>query len=309
MVNNEYLLSICIPTYNRSKELDNTLKSIIDAIGENNHTVEIVVSDNNSTDGTNNIIKRYRKNNKNIKYYKNDKNVKDRNFPLALSRANGKYLKLSNDSFCYNKESLNYMINIIRENFDEQNQLVFFNNSIQYQKKLDLNSFMKLISYNITDIQNFGIWKNDFTYDEIGCNQSLYQIYKFMDVNKRKKETVLISNNYGYRQYNKTKDLSYGLYNVFYINYLSIFKDSLLENRISNDCYYYLKKDIILNFFAYWIANAKINSDNYVLSKNENIESLIDEECKKEKYNYIYLLKKYYFVFKKYFKKIYDKYK
>ena len=55
---NSIKLSICIPTYNRDKLLEETLNSIIRQANSNNiEKFEICVSDNASTDSTDEIIK------------------------------------------------------------------------------------------------------------------------------------------------------------------------------------------------------------------------------------------------------------
>ena len=52
------LLSICIPTYNRCSYLKKTLESIVSQkIFETTDLVEIVISDNCSSDGTADVCK------------------------------------------------------------------------------------------------------------------------------------------------------------------------------------------------------------------------------------------------------------
>ena len=56
------LLSICIPTYNREKYLQDTLESIVSQdIFKNTNDVDIVISDNASTDGTRELVEKYLK--------------------------------------------------------------------------------------------------------------------------------------------------------------------------------------------------------------------------------------------------------
>lgn len=53
------LLSICIPTYNRSQYLKETIDSIIGQEEFKSENVEIVISDNCSTDDTEIVCKKY----------------------------------------------------------------------------------------------------------------------------------------------------------------------------------------------------------------------------------------------------------
>ncbi|MCL5423913.1 MAG: glycosyltransferase family 2 protein [Candidatus Marsarchaeota archaeon] len=64
-------VSIIIPTFNRKNMLVRCIDSILSNTYDN---FEIIISDDNSKDGTNNIIKKY-SNNKKIKYLKNDKEM------------------------------------------------------------------------------------------------------------------------------------------------------------------------------------------------------------------------------------------
>ena len=73
------LLSICIPTYNRAELLRSALYSLAPQIKELQDEVELIVSDNNSQDNTEEIVKwaeqfgpiKYHRNNENIGAFKN----------------------------------------------------------------------------------------------------------------------------------------------------------------------------------------------------------------------------------------------
>lgn len=73
--NKKPLLSICIPTYNRRYSLQNTLKSIIEQNEFKSWAVEIVISDNASTDETEKKIRGIYKVYNNIRYFKNELNI------------------------------------------------------------------------------------------------------------------------------------------------------------------------------------------------------------------------------------------
>ena len=59
MTNEKPLISICIPTYNRCKSLQNILNSIVQQNEFLEDTIEIVVSDNASTDETKEMVAKY----------------------------------------------------------------------------------------------------------------------------------------------------------------------------------------------------------------------------------------------------------
>jgi len=92
------LLSMGIPTYNGSHHIRESLDSIINQINDINHDIEIVISDNASTDNTPEIVKEYLQKYDFIKYFRNEKNTGfDRNVDLLFQRATGKYVWILSD--------------------------------------------------------------------------------------------------------------------------------------------------------------------------------------------------------------------
>ena len=58
MENKQPLLSICIPTYNRAEYLEGALKNIVTDSAFDSR-VEVIISDNASTDNTQEVGKKY----------------------------------------------------------------------------------------------------------------------------------------------------------------------------------------------------------------------------------------------------------
>src|SRR5262249_43627784 len=70
----EPLLSICIPTYNRSHFLKECLRSLF-AQTFDHSAVEVIVSDNASTDDTPNVVRKYAERYPIVKYVRNETNI------------------------------------------------------------------------------------------------------------------------------------------------------------------------------------------------------------------------------------------
>ncbi|GIW23336.1 MAG: glycosyl transferase [Candidatus Sericytochromatia bacterium] len=88
------LLSICIPTYNRDKFLDETIESVISQITKDiKEKVELCISDNASTDDTDKVIEKWKvKSPIRIVYNKNNENLgADRNYLKVIEIASGEY--------------------------------------------------------------------------------------------------------------------------------------------------------------------------------------------------------------------------
>lgn len=107
------LLSICIPTYNRKDCLIQCLDSIVhQAIFSD---IEVVISDNASSDGTDKIIGQYTTKYPNIVYSRNEENIGfDRNMLKVVSLASGKYCLFIGDDDAFFDESLENIVDILR---------------------------------------------------------------------------------------------------------------------------------------------------------------------------------------------------
>jgi glycosyltransferase involved in cell wall biosynthesis len=73
--NNTFLLSICIPTYNRAKLLEQCLNNISKSIIGYEEFIEVIISDNNSSDNTQAVINSFKNRIKNIFSYSNPTNL------------------------------------------------------------------------------------------------------------------------------------------------------------------------------------------------------------------------------------------
>lgn len=111
-------LSICIPTYKRSQELNELLNSILSASAEvpSEFTFEICISDNNcnSDDGTMGIISYYASKFRRILYQKNDQNLgPHRNMMRSLVMGSGDFLWLVGSDDKITKTSLEDIFKMI----------------------------------------------------------------------------------------------------------------------------------------------------------------------------------------------------
>jgi abequosyltransferase len=97
MQNNRPLLTISIPTYNRSFFLNELLSCLLDQC-ISNPKIELLVSDNDSSDETPSIVKAYINRGLEIRYLRNTTNVgADRNFLQCFEKARGKYVWIIGD--------------------------------------------------------------------------------------------------------------------------------------------------------------------------------------------------------------------
>lgn len=92
------LVTVAIPVFNGESFLAQAIESVLEQTYTN---VELVICDNASTDGTQDICERFRQLDDRIRYHRNAENIgAARNFNLAFSLAKGSYFKwLAADEF------------------------------------------------------------------------------------------------------------------------------------------------------------------------------------------------------------------
>ena len=117
-------ISICIPTFNRSNDMDINIRNIIDYSFEHkNFEIEICVSDNSSDNETKKVVEKWSQyySKENVKYKKNEENIgAGRNFVQALSMSSGEYVVLLGDD------------DLLTSNFFEQIKLLKDNDDIAF---------------------------------------------------------------------------------------------------------------------------------------------------------------------------------
>lgn len=265
MDNKRYLLSICIPTYNRAEYLKDALDNITSdpAFDER---VEIIVSDNASTDDTTAVVEIFCKKFSNIKYYKNENNIKDYNFYLALSRGSGKYLRLFNDTLRFTNKSLESILNNI-SNGDESIPLFFFQDikalgRINVCKKgFGIDSFLEQVSYYTTWIANFGCWKTDLDCITLPNRFSKLQLSQvdwfFQIVSEKNGYSVIFSDHF--ISVPPKKKGGYNIFNVFINNYLYILNQYNLNFRTI-----IIEKSRLLRLFVMqWLWILYVDKDKF----------------------------------------------
>jgi abequosyltransferase len=243
---NKIILSICIPTYNRCSILDGTLKSLFSNPEFDSHRIEVIVSDNSSTDRTQEIVAKYPL----VRYYRNSENLKDRNFSKVLSYATGNYIRLFNDTLSFQVGALRKMLDSIEENIHEQFNIFFYNNMfLNYDCSVIINhetAFLNNVSFFSSWIANFGCWRQDF--NDI-LNKDKYWEFQFAQVDwclrlvKNRKKSIIYFNEFVVVFVPENKG-GYHLINAFVNNYLFVIK----QHKISFITYETEKFRLCFNF-------------------------------------------------------------
>lgn len=165
---NRPILSICIPTYNRAQFLKRTVESITNTkVFQETNKVEIVISDNCSTDNTEEICREFKdKWGEKIVYVKQETPLfPDVNMFKPIDYASGIFCKLNNDTCAWREGIVEEALEVIESNIEED-VVIFLGNAKPTDEKLtkcnSLGEVVKIISVVITWVGCFCIKKSTY---------------------------------------------------------------------------------------------------------------------------------------------------
>ncbi|WP_421265916.1 glycosyltransferase family 2 protein [Aeromonas veronii] len=119
---NTPMLSICIPTYNRCEELKSSLLNSIEVLRSlPEHKIELIVSDNGSSDETRNIMSVIQSENTDIQtvFIFNKQNEGfDKNYLQSIKHANGRYVWVVGDDDIFDVNSIQSIISKCLDGYD-----------------------------------------------------------------------------------------------------------------------------------------------------------------------------------------------
>lgn len=273
------LLSLCIPTYNRAPYLDELLNRIGKQIHklESEDMIELMVSDNCSDDGTQEVVSTHIERGLNIRYEKNKTNLgMDGNFVSCFKKATGKYIWLLGDDDylventlhrildCLNEEEIGLLHLKMRNN--EQSITTFSN---KYDFYTQVSYWITFISANIVNSK----YVNEISFQEyMGTYFTLIPLY-MTAANKER-----INKTYNYKSLDTGKDYTrnggYNFFQVFVVNFLEIWKEMTRSIPETNKLYRYVKKDLYKNFLLPNIIKIIIDNKKGKYEDNNAIKIL-----------------------------------
>jgi abequosyltransferase len=268
------LLSICIPTYNRCQILDETLNKLFSNPEFNDELIEVIVSDNCSTDNTNEVVLKYPQ----VKYFRNDHNIGTYNFTVVTSYANGKYVKIFNDTFSFNDLQLGWFLNKIIQHENDNKNLFFypksFSNSIRSVQINSINDLFKHCSFHTTWSITTGFWKNDFELIETKNNYTellFPQLWWMYSIVKNGKDTIIYFQDLIHVE-TPIKKGGYNLFKTFVEDYLFIVKNEKIGFTT-----YEIEKYRLCKYFIYtWLSNLFIlNNNNFTFDSKGFLKILL----------------------------------
>jgi len=283
------LLTIGIPTYNRAKFLNEILGWLYTEVGNDNR-FEILISDNASTDNTEEVVMKYKSIFSNLVYHKQTENIgADKNFKYIYDTANGQYIKLHGDDDILTPGSIKYIANTIEKT--DNVDLFYINigpNLPGSYVGTGYNQYLKcrINSMNITAITIL-VFKTS-AYRKIEnkdkyLNSSLYQVYIEMEILKNNPKFCLITGIRVMPPYSPGGRRNINIGEIFIKNYFDILSDyipyGLSQEALKFEKKYALDNDILsllkieINNRTSGIVDANFdNLEEYYISYYKNEE-------------------------------------
>jgi len=291
------LLSICIPTYNRGEILHKTLEIYINdpAFDER---VEIVISDNCSTDQTEELVKNYLIKYKNIKYNRLPENIgAELNINTVVSMGSGLYLKLMNDSVTMRPGVLKSMLDILSSEKNEMKAVFFYQNisflhsdEIVYCSSID--DLVSNVSFWITWIANFGVWRKDFDLltdkDRLAHLQFTQTDWTIRLINRDRGSKFFFGNYYITAELDSKG--GYNVFKTFGINYLSLYDEYLKSNSLRKKTFNTEKYRLFRYFIVAWYQILIISKDKKYVFEKKDANKILMENFKYKPYFYFGIL-------------------
>lgn len=278
------ILTIAIPTYNREFFLDRCLKYIHLQIKD--LPIEIIVSDNASTDNTAEIVNKYIIDGLPIRYIKNEKNLgADLNIVQCYKEAKGKYVVAFGDDDFFLDQSLAKLINVLsngdygvvyvnNENY-YQNFNTCFGNELDYVIFKDGLGFLKKVNYYTTFISGNIVNKTFLDIENLmmNVNSCVVQLSFILRAIFMANENVYINS----RLIASEPDNSggYNLFKTFGSNLNKVIdKSSIPLRNIKPDIKKNMSKQLLKRFYPIHILRLKKGQNHSFLDINPEAEMI-----------------------------------
>lgn len=195
--NTKPILTIGIPTYNRSYYLHKCLRHIYKQVG-NDDLVEVMVSDNASIDNTAGVSVKYTNHYKNLVYHRNKENIgAEKNFRLLWEKAGGRYIEVLGDDDYLVSNAIYRIISSLYKNVGSSVFCIQATNEVDADDYcgIGMDEYVKRISYISTYIS--GIILKKECYKKIKdknkfSETSLPQVYIQLEILKNNPEFVVL---------------------------------------------------------------------------------------------------------------------
>lgn len=247
---NSFLLSICIPTWNRAAVLKNTVTALTNSRSFADGKVEIVISDNASDDETmftgSGFVRKFEEK---IRYWRHETPIDPHfNFQHALEMGKGKFVKLHVDYLYYKPGELDRLIAFLENAAPDDH--IFTGGEFESSTPVtvtDLAGVLKYTSFNITSINNLLLRRSLYhtLQDPFRAWQTYFpQVDILLRLLKQEKKAVILPILHSVRQpvLNNRNNA------MIFANYLDMLKSEADNNALPRPVFNREKKKLLFNY-------------------------------------------------------------
>ena len=277
------VLSLCFPTYNRGWCVKEQLARIQKLPAETLSKIEIIISNNCSTDDTHEIVQKAISQGLECRYFLNETNLgMDGNFVACFKRASGKYIWLLGDDDYFLPDSVIRLVDFlstsdtmglihIKQGKPNTNELVstYFQKTNEYVR--EISYWTTFISANIVNASYVPVIEFDKYFGTFFTLMPLY----ITALSKENMNSII-----NYRVFEGAKDHKrnggYNFFQVFVTNYLNIWEEFLEKGCINKTTFFYLKKNIFKELIVPQMFRLLIEKKRGRLSTDGAIKIVFD---------------------------------
>ena len=266
--NKQPLLSICIPTWNREKILQDSLNRFKEQLTEiNADDIELYVSDNASTDSTPNVVRRFIEQGLPITYNRNSENVgAARNFIRCIQWSKGKYIWLLGDDDFLQPGALKLIVDTLKKSDFGLLHLYALGSKREEPQIIDnVKEFIHKVSYYATFMSG-NIFNRDIVV-KIGdpsryIDTHLLQMPYFIEAAlNHEKNTIVGTDLVLQAGVDAANNGGYNFFEVFVKSYLELWKERLASHGMMGE-FDFIRRHIFTNFTLSFIVRLLILKEN-----------------------------------------------
>lgn len=262
--NNQPVLSICIPIYNRAEYLKRQFEQFLQCKELFGDKIQLYISDNCSEEDLDVIAEYYSRKGLLFEYSRNNENIgPDANFIKCFNSAKGKYVWLLGSDDIPVDGFVPKLVEIL-ENHDYD--YVFLNHQFddgilsEYNSATDIlekvHVWITFISANIFRTEYVGnVRGKDY------LNTNLIQVPFFLEGIVAGGTKAIYNCFWIQKGSDSANNGGYNLFKVFVVNLLGILKEKITSGQLTRKDYEVAKKSIYCNFIAYYVFDILIIKD------------------------------------------------
>ena len=247
---NSFVLSVCIPTWNRAAVLKKTLSKLIAGKSFGTGKVQIVISDNASDDDTPNVGREFaEKFSGRIKYWRHEKAIDPHfNFQHVLEMGEGEFIKLHTDYIFFEPEALDAFVASL-ENAEPDVGICLTGKAFTGSGRaaVSVDDVLKEISFGITSINSLCLRRSAY-YTLEDPFREWHTSFPQVDILLRLMDKGVKARFFPEVPFCRICVLNNRNHTMIFANYLDMLEKQLAKGRISKSVFKREKRELLFKY-------------------------------------------------------------